>query len=32
MIPDEAEFLAALRKVIAAFDALGIEYALPLEP
>jgi hypothetical protein len=28
MIPNEAEFLAALRKVIAAFDALGIEYAL----
>ena len=28
MIPTEAEFLGALRKVIAAFDALGIEYAL----
>jgi hypothetical protein len=28
MIPNEAEFLGALRKVIAAFDALGIEYAL----
>ncbi len=28
MIPNEAEFLGALRKVIAAFNALGIEYAL----
>jgi hypothetical protein len=28
MIPNEAEFLTALRKVIAAFDTLGIEYAL----
>ena len=28
MIPTEAEFLAALRKVIAVFDALGIEYAV----
>jgi hypothetical protein len=28
MIPNEAEFLGALRKVIAVFDALGIDYAL----
>jgi len=28
MIPSEAEFLAALRKVVAAFDTLGIDYAL----
>ncbi|MBE7503636.1 MAG: hypothetical protein HS113_25770 [Verrucomicrobiales bacterium] len=28
MIPTEAEFLGALRKVIATLDALGIEYAL----
>ncbi len=28
MIPNEAEFLAALREVIAAFDTLGIGYAL----
>lgn len=28
MIPTEGEFLEALRKVIAALDALGIEYAL----
>jgi hypothetical protein len=28
MIPTEGEFLAALRKVVAALDALGIEYAL----
>lgn len=28
MIPNEAEFIGALRKVIVALDALGIEYAL----
>lgn len=28
MIPTEAEFLGVLRKVIAALDAVGIEYAL----
>ena len=28
MIPNEAEFIAALRKVIAAFETLEIEYAL----
>ena len=28
MIPNEAEFLGALRKVVTAFDQLGIEYAL----
>jgi hypothetical protein len=28
MIPSEVEFLGALRKVITALDALGIEYAL----
>jgi len=28
MIPDEAEFLGALRKVIEAFESLGIEYAI----
>ena len=28
MIPDEAEFIGALRKVIAVFDALGIRYVV----
>jgi hypothetical protein len=28
MIPNEAEFLGALRKVVAAFESLGIDYAL----
>lgn len=28
MIPSEAEFVAALREVVGAFDRLGISYAL----